>query len=160
MSMSLGRESPKTPSYHALMIQASASESARKSIPLNIYKLRKFSFDALSLSRHITRRARAGGSYSCAQWSRRPSCSVQRGAASLSLAVLESERRKGEVATDSVAEWIGTCEKTAEVSRCYEGTTQQRLGVDKRLAANSLQYHQESGRECRRGNGRVKRRRY
>src|SRR5437879_6119463 len=44
---------------HALMSETSAGKPQPEAIPLNIYKHRISPFDALSLSRHTTRRARA-----------------------------------------------------------------------------------------------------
>src|SRR5712692_324651 len=43
---------------HALMAETSAGKPQAEAIPLNIYIHGKISFDALSLSRHTTRRAR------------------------------------------------------------------------------------------------------
>jgi hypothetical protein len=96
-----------------LMSETSAGKPQPGAIPLNIYVHREISFDALSLSRHATRRARARG---CSQVPRsaflegarkaggtktysgaivKQKTAVPQGAASLSLAVLESEGKKG-----------------------------------------------------------------
>jgi hypothetical protein len=142
---------------HSANRASTTEEICPSNVLINIHKHRTSPFDALSLSRHTTRRARAGGcsqvlrsaflegareaggTKTCTGAAAKQKTAEPQGAASLSLAVLESDGRKREGSSDKQCGPVGSRKARGKTRDGENVRAVPRLAVGKATGAYTRQ---------------------